>query len=145
MIKYLHASWAYLVILMFVITLTDYVWAYVKNKVFNYNKNFRLASFTLIVFTIQIILGLITWFTSHYFEGIKHGQMGVYMKHATDRLLVLEHPVMMLIAWQLTFYGFNRMKKAMTSKKKYIAVILFYGLSFLLILGRIPWHTWLSK
>ena len=129
---------------MFVITLIDYIWAYVKNKVFDYNREFRLASFTLIVSTIQILLGLITWFTSHYFEGIKHGQMGVYMKSASDRLLVMEHPVMMIIAWLLVFYGFNHMKKAMTSKKKYITVILFYGLSFLLILGRIPWHSWLS-
>ena len=144
MIKFLHGSWAYLVILMFILTLINYVWAYIKNKVFDYTREFRLASFTLIVFTIQILLGLSTWLTSHYFEGIKHGQMGLYMKNAADRLLVMEHPVMMLIAWLLTFYGFNRMKNAMTSKKKYMAIIMLYGLAFLLILMRIPWQNWLK-
>ena len=145
MIKFLHASWAYLLILMYIITLATYIIAVVKNKVFNYNREFRLASFTLIVFTIQILLGFATWFTSHYFEGITHGQMGTYMKNATDRLLVLEHPVMMLIAWLLTFYGYNRMKKAASSKKIYMAVIITYGIAFLLILLRIPWHQWLAK
>ncbi len=144
MIKFLHGSWAYLVILMYIITLGTYFFVFVKNKIFDYSKEFRLASFTLIVFTIQILLGLATWFTSHYFEGIRNGQMGVYMKNATDRLLVLEHPVMMLIAWLLTFYGFNRMRKAMSSKKKYMAVIITYGIAFLLILGRIPWHNWMK-
>ncbi len=144
MIKFLHGSWAYLVMLLFVITIINYVLAYIKNKVFDYSKEFRLASFTLIVFSIQILLGIITWFNSHYFEGIKHGQMGLYMKNSADRLLVMEHPAMMLIAWLLTFYGFNRMKNAMTSKKKYMAIIMLYGLAFLLILMRIPWQNWLK-
>lgn len=144
MIKYLHSTWAYLVILIYVITLATYFWSLFKNKVFDFSKEFRLASFTLIVLSIQILLGLSTWFTSQYFEGIRNGQMGVYMKNAGDRLLVMEHPVMMLIAWLLTFYGFNRMRKAMSSKKKYMAVIITYGIAFLLVLGRIPWHNWLK-
>ncbi len=145
MIKFLHGSWAYFLILVFLITLIMYIGALVKNKVFDYTREFRLASFTLIVFTIQILLGLTTWFTSHYFEGIQNGQMSNFMKNATDRLLVLEHPVMMLIAWFLTIYGYKRMKNAMTSKKKYMAVIITYGTALLLVLIRIPWHNWLAK
>ena len=145
MIKFLHSSWAYLLILMYVVTIATYFLGLIKNKVFNYTREFRLASFTLIVFTIQILLGLATWFTSHYFEGIRNGQMSNFMKNATDRLLVLEHPVMMLIAWILTIYGYKRMKKAMTSKKKYMAVIITYGIALLLVLIRIPWHNWLAK
>ena len=143
MIKFLHSSWAILVLLMFVLTLINYLSAYYKNRIFDINRDFRLASFTLITFVIQALLGLLTWFTSSYFQGIQRGHMGAYMKNAHDRLLVVEHPTMMLIALVLAFYGFNRMKKAEHSKKKYMAIIIFYGLSFLLILGRIPWKTWL--
>ncbi len=143
MIKFLHGSWAILVLLMFVLTLINYLSAYYKNRIFDINRDFRLASFTLITFVIQALLGLLTWFTSSYFQGIQRGHMGAYMKNAHDRLLVVEHPTMMLIALVLAFYGFNRMKKAEHSKKKYMAIIIFYGLSFLLILGRIPWKTWL--
>jgi len=144
MIKFLHSSWAYLVILMFLLTLVNYITAYVKNRIFDYNKDFRIAGFTLIVLSIQVLLGFGAWFSSTYFEGIQHGEMGVYMKSAHDRLLVVEHPTMMIIAWLLTFYGYKRMKKAGSSQKKFMAVILFYGLAFLLILARIPWSTWLS-
>ncbi len=143
MIQFLHSTWAFLVLFMFAFTLTNYLVAYFQNKVFSFNKDFRLASFTLIVFYIQAILGLLAWFTSDYFTGIKQGHMGEYMKHAHDRLLVVEHPLMMLLALLLAHYGFNRMKKAESSKKKYMAIILFYGLAFLFILSRIPWNIWL--
>jgi len=143
MIKFLHSSWAFLVLFIFLLTISNYIYAYIKNRVFNFNLDFRLASFTLIILYIQIILGFINWFTSSYFQGIKDGQMGVYMKNSHDRLLVMEHPVMMLVALLLVHYGFRRMKKAESSKKKYMAIILFYTLAFLLILVRIPWKTWL--
>jgi len=143
MIQFIHSAWAYLVILMFLVTLIIYAINLSKNKVFDYNKDFRLASFTLIVFYFQIVLGLITWLTSDYFAGIRQGHMKEYMKFAHDRLLVVEHPTMMLIALLLTHYGFKRMKKAESSRKKYMAVILLYGIAFLLILLRIPWSVWL--
>jgi hypothetical protein len=139
---FLHSSWAYLVVILFMITLFKYIFAFINKKIFDFNTDFRLASFTLIVLYIQIVLGLITWFTSEYFTGIKQGHFGEYMKHAHDRLLVLEHPTMMLIVLLLTHYGFNRMKKAENSQKKYIAVIWTYGIAFLLILLRIPWNIW---
>jgi heme A synthase len=143
MVKFLHGSWAILVILMFLITLGSYMFAYAKNKVFDFKTDFRLANFTLIVFIIQVILGIGAWFSSPYFEGIKQGHMKTYMKSAHDRLLVVEHPTMMLIALLLALYGYRRMKLATSSKKKYMAIIIFYGLAFLLILARIPWKTWL--
>lgn len=142
MIGFLHSSWAFLVLILFIITLTKYIFALLNKKIFDYNTDFRLASFTLIVLAIQVVLGLVTWFFSDYFEGIKQGHFGEYMKQAHDRLLVIEHPVMMLIVLLISRYGFNRMKKADTSQKKYISVILTYGISFLLILLRIPWSIW---
>jgi len=143
MIKFLHSSWAFIVLLTFLFTLINFLLGYTKNRIFNYAKDFRLATFTLIVFSIQIILGITAWFSSSYFTGIRQGHMGEYMTSAHDRLLVVEHPVMMLIAWLLTFYGYKRMKSAESSKKKFMAVILLYGIAFLLILVRIPWKTWL--
>ena len=143
MAAYLHSIWAILVVLMFIITLGDYIIGFANNRVFNFNIDFRLASFTLIILTIQVVLGLGAWFSSPYFKGIQQGQMGTYMKSAQDRLLVVEHPTMMLIALLVAFYGFNRMKKAESSKKKYMPIIIFYGLSFLMILARIPWQKWL--
>ncbi len=143
MIEFLHSSWAIIVILMFIITLSHFLSAYFKNRIFSYQKDFRIASFTFIVLTFQVILGLAAWFSSPYFTGIQQGHMRSYLQSAHDRLLVLEHPLMMLIAWGLVYIGFLRMKKAPTSKKKFMAVILLYGLGFLFIISRIPWRNWL--
>jgi hypothetical protein len=143
MIQFIHSYWAYLLILLFVATLAKYLLGFISRKVFDFNTDYRLASFTIIVFDIQIILGLINWFVSPYFSGIRSGHMGEYMKNAHDRLLVLEHPVMMLIALLLIHYGFRRMKNAIGSQKKYMAVLLTYGIAFFLVLLRIPWKIWL--
>ncbi len=142
MIRFIHGSWAYLVLLMFLITLFVYLYHMVKHKIFDFNTDFRLASFTLIVFYFQVVLGLLAWFTSDYFTGIRQGHMGEYMKQTHDRLIVVEHPSIMLIALLIAHYGFNRMKKAESSQKKYVSIILFYGLALIFILSRIPWQVW---
>ncbi len=143
MLKFLHSSWAFLVLLMFILTLSTYFSAYAKNKLFDFRTDFRIASFTFIVLSIQIILGLLTWFSSPFFAGLKQGHMPEYMHNAHDRLLVVEHPLMMIFAWVLTLIGFLRLKKIAASRKKYASIILWYGLAFLLILSRIPWSNWL--
>jgi len=144
MIQFLHSYWAFLVVLLFVLTLVTNVSALLSKKQFTYSRDFRLASFTLIAFYIQVVLGLINYFTSTYFDGLLNGHFGEYMKVAHDRQIVMEHPVMMLLVLLLMHYGFNRMKKAQNDAKKQMAVIIFYGIGFLLVLVRIPWHTWLS-
>ena len=143
MIQFLHRSWAFIVVIMFVITLVKYILSLTGGKRFTYATDFRLALFTLITLYIQIALGLFTWFTSKYFQGILDGKMGELMKQSHSRLLTIEHPVMMLIVLLLVHYGFNRMKKSLTDKKRFMPVIIFYGIGFLLILLRIPWSTWL--
>lgn len=144
MIQFSHSYWAYLVVFMLVFTLATFITGFLSKKRFSYNRDFRLALFTLIVFYIQIALGLINYFDSRYFEGLKNGKFGDYMKVTHDRQAVMEHPVMMLIVLTLLHYGYKRMKKAETSPKQYIAIIIFYGIGFLLTMIRIPWHTWLN-
>jgi len=61
------------------------------------------------------------------------------MKSAPDRLIVMEHPVMMIIAFIILYYGYNRLKKVQDSRREWIDIIIFYGLAFLLVLLRIPW------
>ncbi len=143
MIKFLHTYWAVVVLLMFVITLFTFFRAFMTKKVFSYQKDFRIATFMLIVFYIQIVLGLINYFTSTYFAGLQEGKFGAYMKVAHDRQMVMEHPVMMLLALLLMHYGYNRMKKGMSSPKKYMSILIFYGIAFVMVLIRIPWKTWL--
>jgi len=139
MIKFIHHYWAYLVLIMFIITLTTSVVALIRKRPFNYQKDFRLALFTSIVFDIQLLLGLFAYFTSSYFEGIKNGHMGEYMKNASDRLIVVEHPLVMFIALFFLHYGLYRLKKFDVDRQRFLDIIIFYGIAFVLVLSRIPW------
>jgi VIT1/CCC1 family predicted Fe2+/Mn2+ transporter len=140
MIKFIHHYWAYLVLAMFTILILNSLWALINKRSFDYTKDFRLALFTLIVFDIQILIGLVAYFTSPYFEGIKNGHMGEYMKNASDRLIVVEHPSMMLLALLFIHYGFSRLKKLPKARQRFLDIIIFYGVAFILILARIPWN-----
>ena len=144
MIQFTHSYWAYFVLFLMVFTLVTFIKSLLRKKPFSYNRDFRLASFTLIAFYIQGALGILNYFGSHYFEGLKNGKFGEYMKVAHDRQAVMEHPAMMILALILIHYGFNRMKKNTNSAKQQMAIIIFYGIGFLLVLIRIPWQTWLN-
>ncbi len=139
MIKFIHHYWAYLVLISFLITLIYSLLGFLKKRNFDYTKDFRLALFTSIVFDIQILIGLIVYFSSSYFEGIKKGHMGEYMKNASDRLIVVEHPMMMLIALFFVHYGLYRLKKFPANRQRFLDILIFYGIAFILILARIPW------
>ena len=139
MLKFLHHYWAYLLLIMLITIIIKAVYSLFSGNKFNFSTDFRLATFTWIVFEIQILLGLTVYFTSDYFQGIKEGHFGEYMKSAPDRLIVMEHPVMMIIAFLILYYGYNRLKKVQDSRREWIDIIIFYGLAFLLVLLRIPW------
>ena len=139
MIKFIHHYWAYLVLVMLIIVLLNSIIGLIKKRNFEYAKDFRLALFTAIVFYIQVVIGFIVYFTSSYFEGIKNGHMGEYMKNASDRLIVVEHPTMMLIALLFIQYGLYRLKKFQPNRQRFLDILIFYGIAFILVLARIPW------
>jgi len=139
MIKFIHHYWGYFLLLLFVLLLVRSFVGFIKKRNFDYTTDFRLALFTAIVFDIQVVIGLIAYFTSPYFDGIKNGHMGEYMKNASDRLIVVEHPLMMLIALLFVHYGLRRLKKMPNSRQRFLDILIFYGIAFLLILSRIPW------
>ncbi len=139
MIKFLHHYWGYLVLFMFIVVLINSLTGFIKKRPFDYSKDFRLALFTAVVFDIQVVLGLIAYFTSNYFQGIKNGHMGEYMKNAADRLIVVEHPLMMLLALLFIHYGLSRLKKLPNSRQRYLDILIFYGLAFIFVISRIPW------
>ncbi len=139
MIKFIHHYWGYFVLILFTILLINSFIGFIKKRNFDYSKDFRLALFTSIVLDIQVVIGFIAYFTSPYFDGIKNGHMGEYMKNAADRLIVVEHPTMMLIALLFVHYGLRRLKKLPNARQRFLDILIFYGIAFLLILARIPW------
>jgi uncharacterized membrane-anchored protein len=86
---------------------------------------------------IQLVLGLILYFTNSWFDRLK--DMGNTMKDPVSRFFAVEHMSMMIIAWLLVHIGYSSVKKADTDAKKHKKMLIFFGLALLLILASIPW------
>lgn len=142
-VLHLHSFWAYLVLGVLLITVINSIASLAGKKEFVV-KDFRLALFSLIVTHIQLLIGLILWFVSPFgLKAISNGGMGEVMKDSAIRLNVIEHPLMMIIAVILITIGFSKHKKKLESSAKFKTIVVFYILTLVVILSRLPWDQWL--
>ena len=64
------------------------------------------------------------------------------MKDSVNRLYLVEHPTINIIAVVLITIGYSKHKKKLTSTPKFKTIALFYTIAFVLFLSRIPWDVW---
>ncbi|SDK84836.1 hypothetical protein SAMN04488034_101647 [Salinimicrobium catena] len=138
---FIHSWWAYLVLLILVIASINSLIGFFSKKEYSAT-DFRIALFTLIVSHIQLLIGLILYFVSPYFNAFSEGGMGEVMKDSTLRLYLVEHPLMMILAVVLITVGYSKHKKKLTSRPKFKMLAIFYTLALVFVLSRIPWGAW---
>lgn len=139
----LHSYWAYLVLIVLIITVVNALIKVFGDKEYR-AKDFRLALFTLIVSHIQLLVGLILYFVSPRLQAFSELGMGGVMKDAINRLYLVEHPFINIIAVALITIGYSKHKKKLTSQAKLKPIAIFYTIALVLFLSRIPWNTWLD-
>jgi hypothetical protein len=137
-LKSAHSGWAYLLLLVLAIATINAIIGYVGKKEFG-NKDFSLALVGLIVTHIQLLIGLALYFTP---ENLGRWE-GFEMSNSPIRLLLIEHPLMMIIAVALLTIGYSKHKKKIVSNGKFKMLAIFYSLAFLVVLSRLPWSQWL--
>jgi bacteriorhodopsin len=98
----------------------------------------KSSLFFMISCDIQLLLGLILYFTGMWFEKVKSG-MGAVMKDPTERYFAVEHALMMIIAWLLVHVGRSMVKRADTDVQKHRRTLIYFGIALILILTMIPW------
>ena len=103
---------------------------------FTANDN-RINLFFMISCDIQLLLGLLLYFSNGWFEKLK--DLGSHIKEPYTRFFTMEHTSMMLLAWVLVHIGRVKVKRAGTDAAKHKRMLLFFGLAILLILVSIPW------
>ncbi|TYB78910.1 hypothetical protein [Bizionia myxarmorum] len=140
-VKILHSYWAYLVLLILVLATLNAVIKAMAGKEYS-AKDFRISLFTLIVAHIQLLIGLVLYFVSPRFSLFSTSGMGEIMKNSVDRLYLIEHPLITIIAIALITIGYSKHKKKLTSKAKLRMIAVFYTLALILVLSRIPWNAW---
>ncbi len=141
-LQFLHSGWAYLVLLVLVIATFNALFKFFGNKEYG-ALDFRFSLFALITMHIQLLLGIILFFSKDYFSTISEvGGMGEVMKNSALRNLIVEHPLTMIIAVTLVTIGYSKHKKKLVSKPKFKLIAIFYTLALVLVLAKIPWNLW---
>jgi heme A synthase len=144
MTKMIHSYWAYLVLLVLIVALLNAVMGLTSKKEFT-AKDLRISLFALIASHIQLIIGFIAYYTSDYYLIMREAGMGEVMKNSDLRKVLVEHPLVGIIAITLITIGFSKHKKKTTDSAKFKTIAVFYAIALLLILSRIPWSQWFSN
>jgi len=139
--KTVHSYWAFFVLLILVAAIFNAFIGRYTGKEFS-TKDLRISLFGLIFSHIQLLIGLILYFVSPWFDQWSEIGLGV-MKDTQTRLYLVEHPLINILAIFLITMGWSMHKRQSESSKKFLRIILFYSLGLLLLLSGIPWSTWL--
>ena len=137
----LHSYWAYFTLFVLALAVLNAISGYSARREYKLSKDFRLGLFALIFSHIQLLLGLLLYFVSPKFASWSE-MGGEVMGNSLLRLLLVEHPVVNILAIVLITIGWSKHKKQTEDKQKFGKISLFYGLGLILFLSRIPYDLW---
>lgn len=138
-IKQAHSGIAYLALIFLLIAIINAFAGLSGKKPFT-EKDKKIGLFALIFCHIQLLLGIILYFTSPMVQSFS-----VAMKDSTLRLYALEHPLINVIAIAIITIGWSKHKKAEGDQAKFKKFAIFYTIGLVLILSRLPWKMWLPS
>ena len=144
MTKMIHSYWAYVVLIVLILAIFNAVKGFTSKKGFGAN-DLRISLFALIASHIQLIIGFIAYYMSSFYETMRGVGMGEVMKNSELRKLLVEHPLMMIIAVVLITIGFSKHKKKATDSAKFKTISIFYTIALLIVLAMIPWNLWFTN
>jgi hypothetical protein len=132
----LHSLLRWAVLLFGALTLVNSLGGVFKKRLYTESDN-KSNLFFMISCDIQLLLGLVLYFSNGWFGRLK--DLGNNVKEPYTRFFTMEHMSMMLLAWVLVHIGRASVKRAATDAAKHKKMLLFFGLAFVLILASIPW------
>ena len=97
-------------------------------------KDKMLNLFAMIFMHIQLVIGMILYFTSPKVQFVEG-----WMKMKPYRFFGLEHILLMLIAIVVITVGRRKAENASIPAKKHAAIINWYIIGLILILAGVPW------
>ncbi len=133
----LHNILRWAILLFGLWTILNAITGISSKRAYSANDN-RSNLFFMICCDIQLLLGLVLYFSNAWFEKLRT-DAGSAMKDPFTRFFTVEHSLMMILAWILVHVGRTSVKRATTDAAKHKKMLLFFGLALLLILAAIPW------
>jgi hypothetical protein len=142
MLKFIHSYFAYLVIALLVLSTIRFLVRYALSKEYT-PTDFRLALITFIVSHTQLLIGLFLYFISDKFSLWYELSFNEILTSSINRLYLIEHPIVNIIAIVFVTRGYSLHKKRRVSNSKFKAIGFNYLLGLVLLLSRIPWDNWI--
>lgn len=134
----IHSILRWAVVLVAVFTLLRYAAGYFGKRPFERLDN-TLGVTYMSLMDIQLIVGLNLYFFLSPTVHLALGNMGAAMKDPVLRFWAVEHITGMLIALVLAHVGRAVSKRAATDSSKFLKGLIWYGLSFFIMMATIPW------
>ena len=142
MLKFIHSYFAYIVITLLIVSTLRFLVRYVLSKEYT-PTDFRLALITFIVSHTQLLIGLFLYFISDKFSLWYELSFNEIITSSINRLYLIEHPLVNIIAIVFITRGYSLHKKRRVSNSKFKAIGFNYLLGLVLLLSRIPWDNWI--
>lgn len=139
----LHSLCAYVTLAILVVATFNAIIGFFSKREYK-ALDLRLGLFALIFSHIQLLLGLILYMVSPLLQSWSNVGAKVIMKDSYLRKMLVEHPIMIIIAITLITIGWSLHKKQKTSQRAFGKIAIFYLLGLIFILAMIPWGTWLA-
>ena len=133
----IHSILRWVVLLFGFWAVLSALFAVISKRKYNSSNN-KVSLFFMTSCDIQLLMGLILYFTGMWFEKVKSG-MGAVMKDPVERFFAVEHAMMMIIAWLLVHVGRSMVKRADTDAQKHRRTLIYFGIALVIILAMIPW------
>lgn len=135
LVKIVHTYWTFLTLIMIALVVLNAIHGKVYGKIFKVN-DLRISLFGIIFSQIQLLIGLILYFISPWFEKWSSMGMGV-IKNEESRFYLVEYPITNVLAIILITIGWSLHKRQSDSSKKFIRIALFYGFGLVLLISMI--------
>lgn len=127
-----HSGLRYVVLLLLLVAIFNAIAGMRKGEYLKKDKMINL--FTMISLHIQLLLGLVLYFTSEKVQFVEG-----FMKNPQLRFYGIEHILMMLIAIILITIGRKKAEKKPNEGQKHKKILQFYALGLIIIFLAIPW------
>lgn len=127
-----HSGLRWIVLLLLIVTAVKAIGGVAGKKTYR-SIDRKLASFTVMFFHLQVVLGFTLFFANKWVS-----MMGE-MKEPVVRFFTVEHTLGMLIAAVLLTIGSAKAKRASSDEKKFKTIAWMFTISLLIVLACIPW------
>ena len=125
-LKNAHSGWRYVVFTLLIVAVIKALSGWFGNKPYT-EGNRKLNVFTLISAHIQLLIGLVLYFTEGWYAMSSKGAPAV-------RYFKMEHISMMIIAIILITVGNAKSKKVADAVSKHRTIAIFFGLGLLIVI-----------